>query len=173
MPVTLYTTYSKSKDAPPLAHDTSGLVRFAEIQSISAFISPHEDARLLCGRSTIFIKEKKAWVPWLWEATGYRLPQGSYYWNALILHTDGEENGDFNEDRLNHVKAIDQADGDLPRIEKIALFIIECLVAFRIRNKELIKDGMEPAKWGYTESMAPEPHPYRQCPICMLPAPTS
>lgn len=153
-------------DVIPRARDTNELVHFVSVHSIrTAIASSYENARLLHGRMNLSVTEKKIEVPWLWEATGHPLQNGYYHWDTIVLHTDGETNGLFDEDRLNAVAVKARTGKGLLPIEQIALFMVGCLVHFANTNKQLMKSGMELAE------AKPSIYAYRQCDTCMLPVP--
>ena len=158
--------------ASVIVTDTSGLVRFVNVDDIGIVVSSsHTNMRLLRGKIELLISKK--WIPWLWEATGYLLDNDRYYWNAVVLHTDGEKDGYFTEDRLHAIASKLDSGEDLSCIERVAYFMVGCLTNFANGNQKLLTNGMQSAHTKHTEAIPDTRPPYKQCPICMLSPPLS
>lgn len=155
-PVGIYPALSGARGAAKflsreLVCDTTGLVRFANVQSVRGATCEDEQVRILRGilhfesRKGAKNRETVDWVKWHWEAIcrPIYLPSGTigYSCDAIILKGHSWQEG-FIRKRLRIMAKRLHGKSHLALIERIALFMDGCVTALAASHTAIIAEDM-------------------------------
>lgn len=149
MAIGVYPIYSPCREggckfpSPILVLDTRGIIRFVGVRSSAAAMTEKNGARILRGTTYTMHPQKKEWVKWTWEATGYLTPHGHYHWETMTICGDTNKHEIFDFSDVSHNPAIKtNRCAHVTEPHYIAIFVLECLIALETKDKEFIRNDM-------------------------------